>query len=259
MGWDAPIFDTPLPVLRKSRYAKRGCLIGDLRRSVPLKLSLYILLSLTLAPLSALAQRICVDPGHGRKTVGTTGKRVAEYKVCWEVAQRLKEALEKQGMEVVLTKERVERDVPNSERAEIANRAKVDLMVRLHCDADNDHGIATFYPAKQGKIRGKSGPDESVIESSRASAARFHKALIKSLDGALKNRGLRTDSQTAVGRRLGGALEGSIYAKIPVLLVEMCVLRNAKDEAFITSKEGREKLVAALAAGVKAATAHDKE
>ncbi|MCX6380974.1 MAG: N-acetylmuramoyl-L-alanine amidase [Armatimonadetes bacterium] len=217
-----------------------------------MRLTIFFLLCLTLLPRTATAQRICIDPGHGRKTVGTTGKHTTEYKICWEIGQQLKQALEKQGMEVILTKERVEQDVPNSERAEIANRARVDLMVRLHCDADNDHGIATYYPAKQGTIRGKQGPDEAVIEASRVSATRFHTALIKSLEGALKNRKLRTDSQTAVGRKLGGALEGSIYAKIPVLLVEMCVLRNAKDEAFITSKEGQKRLVRALAAGVKA-------
>lgn len=152
-----------------------------------------------------------------------------------------------------MTKESAEQEVPNRERAEIANRAHADLMARLHCDADDDHGIATYYPAKQGKIRGKKGPEAEVIKASEAAATRFHKALIAALGGALKNRGLRTDSQTAVGRKLGGALEGSIYAKVPVTLVEMCVLRNAKDEAFILSKEGKERLVAALAAGVKAA------
>ncbi len=217
---------------------------------------LLLLLAAYAHPLSA--QRIGIDPGHGRKTVGTFGKHSTEYKICWEVGQRLKSALEKQGMEVVLTKEREEQDVPNSERAEIANRAHVDLLVRLHCDADNDHGIATFYPAKQGKIRNKTGPAPEVIDASKTAATRFHKALIQSLKGALKNRGLRTDSQTAVGHRLGGALEGSIYAKIPVLLVEMCVLRNPKDEAFITSAEGQERLVTALVAGVQAAV-HDNK
>jgi N-acetylmuramoyl-L-alanine amidase len=198
------------------------------------------------------AQTICIDPGHSKQTVGTTGKKVAEYKICWTVGVQLKAALEKAGYTAILTKQNANQNVTNQKRAEIANDAKSALFIRLHCDADNDHGFATFYPAKQGKIRGKVGPSQVIIGQSRTAAEKFHKATIKALSGALKDRGVRTDMQTAVGRKLGGALEGSIYAEVPVILLEMCVLKNRKDEAFIASKAGQAKLVSAIVAGIRA-------
>jgi N-acetylmuramoyl-L-alanine amidase len=50
-----------------------------------------------------------------------------------------------------------------------------------------------------------------------------------------------------------GALIGSIFSKVPVVLVEMVVLTNAKDEAFLLSAKGRSAMAEALAKGVLAA------
>jgi len=47
-------------------------------------------------------------------------------------------------------------------------------------------------------------------------------------------------------------LTGSIYSRVPVLLVEMCVITNLGDEAFISSERGRAKMVEALRAGIRA-------
>lgn len=198
---------------------------------------------------------VCIDPGHSKQTVGATGKvlRLREYQVCWQMAQKLKADLEAKGMEAVLTKDNENANVGNDERARIANKQNADLLVRLHCDSGSDNGIATFYPATQGTIRGKTGPSEEIIALSRQCARAFHPALLKSLHGALHNRGIRTDAQTAVGAKLGGALEGSIYSEVPVILVEMCVLDNRKDEAFIGSENGQNRLAQAMAAGVQAA------
>lgn len=200
---------------------------------------------------------ICVDPGHSKATVGAHGARSTEYRVVWQVAGRLKAALEEVGAHVVLTKRRLDENVPNEERAAIANRAGAALFLRLHCDAGSDSGIATFYPDRQGVWGGLRGPGPGVIAASRRLAARFHVAMLQGLGGALPDRGVRTDAQTAVGGRQGGALTGSIYSRVPVLLVELCVLTNRKDEDFILSEEGQSRLVRALAAGVNAALAPD--
>ena len=173
--------------------------------------------------------------------------------MCWQMAQKLQAALEAKGVNVILTKDDQDANIGNDERARIANRAHADLFIRLHCDSGSDNGIATFYPANQGTIRGKTGPREEVIAQSRSCARAFHPALLKALHGALHNRGIRTDAQTAVGGKLGGALEGSIYSEVPVILVEMCVLDNRKDEEFIASEEGQNRLARAMAEGALAA------
>ena len=198
---------------------------------------------------------VCIDPGHSKQTVGATGKvlHLREYQVCWQMAQKLKADLEAKNITVVLTKENEDANVGNDKRAQIANKHNADLLMRLHCDSGSDSGIATFYPATQGTIRVKTGPSEEIIAQSRTCARAFHSALLKSLHGKLHNRGIRTDAQTAVGAKLGGALEGSIYSEVPVILVEMCVLDNRKDEAFIGSEDGQKQLAQAIAAGGQAA------
>lgn len=195
---------------------------------------------------------VCVDPGHCKQRGGASGKKLEEYRVCWEMAGELKTLLEKKGVAVILTKSSAEEDVPTRERSEIANRAKADLLIRLHCDHADDSGFATYYPAREGKAEGARGPSKAIIAASEGAARRFHASAIKSLGGALRDRGLRTDSNTDVGAKQG-ALTGSVFARVPVILVEMCVLSNPKDEAFIDSAEGRAKLARAMAEGTRAA------
>lgn len=206
-----------------------------------------------LLPLAALAQTICIDPGHPSENGnGSRGKALTEVQAAWSVAVRLKALLEADGYRVVMTKSSENEIVTNRRRAEIANEAKADLMVRLHCDAASSSGISVYFPSQRGKVGEATGPDDEVLQSSKALAQKFHPALIEGLEGKHADRGLMTDLQTAIGARQG-ALTGSIYSKVPVVLVEMAVLTNPKDEAFLTSKKGHELLCRALLKGVRAA------
>jgi N-acetylmuramoyl-L-alanine amidase len=202
---------------------------------------------------SAKPYTVCLDPGHSRATVGATGHRTAEYRITWQVAERLRSLLTAQGVRVVLTKRSADANVSNQGRAEIANRAHADLFLRLHCDAGADSGVATYYPDRQGSMGGIKGPAAGVIVASRQCAALFHPAMAGSLHGALRDRGLRTDMETYVGKKQNGALAGSIWSRVPVVLVEMCVLTNRHDEALIASAQGQERVARAIMAGVLAA------
>jgi N-acetylmuramoyl-L-alanine amidase len=200
----------------------------------------------------ASAQTICIDPGHPSENgIGTRGKVLTEVGVAWKVALLLKEKLENEGYTVVLTKSKEREKVTNARRAEIANKAKADLMLRLHCDAGTKSGFATYYPDRQGTVRGITGPSRAVIASSTAAAKKFHPAVIKALNKELVNSGLHPDTKTKIGGEQG-ALTGSILSKVPVVLVEMVVLQNPKDEAFLLKRNGMEKLAQAMLAGVKA-------
>jgi N-acetylmuramoyl-L-alanine amidase len=174
-------------------------------------------------------------------------------RAAWLVSLKLKAVLLKRGYQVVMTKSSEREMVRNKRRAEIANKAQASLLLRIHCDAASETGFSTYYPAKVGSADGIRGPSEQVIKLSKAAAGPFHKAVIKALGGSIGDRGLRTDAQTAVGAKHGGALIGSVYSKVPVLLVEMCVITQAKDETFIKTPKGQQKMAEALAAGVEAA------
>lgn len=199
---------------------------------------------------------ICLDPGHPSETSagcrGSTG--ATENHLNWVIALKLRDALTARGHQVVLTKSSEGQMVTNRRRAEIANGAGADCMVRLHCDAASASGLAVYYPDRQGTKYGVTGPPRGVIQASGAFARAFYPAAMAVLSGQHKGRGVHGDSGTYIGSQQG-ALTGSIFAKVPVLTVEMCVLTNKTDEAFITSARGQELMAEALVAGLEAGLA----
>jgi N-acetylmuramoyl-L-alanine amidase len=196
---------------------------------------------------------ICLDPGHPSEVGrGTKGKRLSELRVVWDMALLLKPRLEKMGAKVVMTKRSLNQMVKNRDRAAVANQSKADLMLRLHCDAAAGSGFAVFYPDRQGKSQGVTGPSKEMLAKVEPMAIRFHAALAEALKGKLGDLGLKSDAKTAVGSKQG-ALTGSIFSKVPSILVELVVLTNPKDEAFIASARGRRQYADALAKAVVAA------
>jgi N-acetylmuramoyl-L-alanine amidase len=198
---------------------------------------------------------ICIDPGHPSEVgTGTEGRHITEMRAAWEEARQLEKVLEARGMKVVLTKHSEKQLVRNRRRAEIANDAHADYMIRLHCDANAGSGIASYAPDGQGVSDGVRGPSAEVIAESQRMGKAFHTTMVKSLHGALPDRGFLPDTRTAVGRK-HGALIGSIFSKVPVVLVEMCVLTNPHDEAFIRNPKNQKLLANAMADGIEAALA----
>lgn len=209
-----------------------------------------IFLVLLLVPTFAAAQTICLDPGHPSENgVGTKGKKLTEVFVVWDVAQRLEKLLKAEGYKVVMTKSKERHRVDNRTRAKIANESKVDLMLRLHCDAGTGSGFALYHPGRMGRVAGTRGPSQIVIDMSRKAAKAFHGPFAKALKGKLADGGVHTDGKTAIGSRQG-ALTGSIYAKVPVLLVELCVLQNRRDEAYVALPAHRDEVALALLKGI---------
>lgn len=204
---------------------------------------------------------VCLDPGHPSEV--SSGRQVQhgtnETRVAWEVALKLKAALETGGYEVVLTKSREDELVRNRDRAEVANRARAALMVRLHCDASVERGFAVYYPDRAGRARdGTVGPSASVVEASRRAARSIHAGMAEGLRGALRDNGVRTDYQTKVGREQGGALTGSIFSMVPVVTVEMVVLSDERDAEFIKAEDGQRRMAEAIADGITRFVAPDK-
>jgi N-acetylmuramoyl-L-alanine amidase len=209
---------------------------------------MMFLLGLAVAP-----KTVCIDPGHPSEVgLGTRGRKLTELHANWTIAVKLRDLLQKDGFRVVMTKGAEKEFVRNRRRAEIANAAKADLMVRLHCDGSPRSGFAVYYPDRQGKSEGRTGPSAEVIRRTAPLARRFHAALSAGLKGELDDQGLMSDIKTAVGGKQG-ALTGSIFSKVPVVLVEMATITLKRDEAFMLSQVGQRKMSEALAAGVKAA------
>jgi N-acetylmuramoyl-L-alanine amidase len=196
---------------------------------------------------------VCIDPGHpsenndGEKL--TNGLR--ETTLNWEVALLLKQRLEDDGFKVVMTKTTEKEFVTNKHRAEIANSAEASLFLRLHADEGNSSGFTVYYPSRQGKSQGVEGPSAEVLAASKRVGPIFHQAFATSLKGELKDNGLRGEEGTFIGGKQG-ALTGSIFSRVPTLLVEMIFITSRQDAEWMKSDAHKQKMAAALAAGVQA-------
>jgi len=136
--------------------------------------------------------------------------------------------------------------VTNRRRAEIANKAHALLFIRLHCDAAGGNGFTLYYPSHSGRKYGVTGPPPTVCRESAYAAHVLDGVLKSQLRGFLHANPVRTDDSTFVGRRQGGVLTGSIFSRVPTVLVEMCDLTSRHDDKLIGTDAGRERVARAL-------------
>lgn len=210
-------------------------------------------------PPERLPSMICVDPGHpntfnsGLAPVnGTT-----ETHINWVVALKLEKILKEKGYQVLMTREAELQYVENKVRALMCNSGGAVLTVHLHCESYPGTGFALYYPDRQGiqdykddPDNGFKGPSSEVIVASKVLAQTVAKGMRERLAGVLAARGVYGDSRTQVGSNQG-ALTYSIFSKIPTLTIEMAVLTNKKDAAFMKSEQGQEKMAQAIAGGIQ--------
>ena len=91
--------------------------------------------------------KICIDPGHGGKDPGATAQGVNEKDIVLNVSTTLKQMLEKQSMQVIMTRTN-DTFVELKERCNIANREKADVFVSIHCNSASStqaHGFEIFH------------------------------------------------------------------------------------------------------------------
>ena len=206
-----------------------------------------------VAPLPSAPFVVCIDPGHPSETAaGASANGLSENTLNWQVGKRLERRLKAQGIAVVMTKSRINQLVTNRQRAEIANRAGAAILIRLHCDAGGGSGYSWYYPDRAGRKYGVTGPPRSVQIASRQAAHVMNEAMKPVLNGSLRANSIKTDAATGVGGKQGGVLTGSIFARVPTALIEMCFITNKRDARFIASSAGQEKMAQALERGVLA-------
>jgi N-acetylmuramoyl-L-alanine amidase len=200
-------------------------------------------------------QVVAIDPGHQAKAdyglepigPGATTKRAKvssgtaspttgtpESEVTLAVGLKLRDALEALGVQVVMTRTTQDVDVPNSQRAKIANDAHADLAIRLHCNGGGSsaHGLFTLYPAS------KRGWTDDIAVASKEAAAIIQKAAIAAT-GA-QDRGLQERSD----------LTGFNWSDVPDVLVEMGFMTNAAEDRLLESGAYQDKIVRGLVDGI---------
>jgi len=95
---------------------------------------------------------IVIDAGHGGDKPGAAGSYSLEKNVALQVALKLGRKFEEEmpGVKILYTRKR-DIDVPFFKRAAIANDAKADIFISIHCNSMPDRRIVAGYTKRKGR------------------------------------------------------------------------------------------------------------
>jgi N-acetylmuramoyl-L-alanine amidase len=196
---------------------------------------------------------IVLDPGHGGKDNGTS---LQEKTYALDVARRAKKILESAGYRVVLTREG-DTFVDLTERSDIANARRAGLFVSIHFNAvPNDSRtsgveVFTFAPKNQHAVEWWSlgRKYDPHLENEDMPVNRFdHWSVV--LAQALHRRFVVDLKSFDRGKKIAhwGVLR---QLNCPGVLIECGFLTSASEAKKISTADYRQKLAAAIAAGIK--------
>ena len=202
---------------------------------------------------------ICIDPGHGKTSrketepiypganekkatnvSGTAGKIMTEEALNLEVGLKLKDALEKEGATVHITRDSHESDMSNVERAEFANNLNCDMVVRLHADGSESKsvsGVSMLIPSRKRISTGYL--TEDIIAKSRR-AGEYILTDVCALTGA-SNKGIAERAD----------MTGFNWSGVPVVLIEMGFMTNPEEEAKLVTDEYQQKIISGIISGLE--------
>lgn len=180
-----------------------------------------------------------IGPGAAEKkprvTSGTAGvaTRVPESEITLAVALKLRDQLQARGVTVVMVRTTQDVNISNSERAQVANEAGADLVIRLHCDGSEDRartGLSTLVPGRNQWT----GP---IVAESAVAGRSVHAAVIDATGAVDRGVVQRTD------------LSGFNWSKVPSVLVEMGFMSNAAEDRRLSTAAYQESLARGMADG----------
>jgi N-acetylmuramoyl-L-alanine amidase len=215
-----------------------------------------------------LIDRIVIDPGHGGKHPGAVSRSgVKEKELTLDIAKRMKRLLEKNKVEVLLTRER-DQFMGLSERTQFANKKGGKLFVSIHINGSvnrKERGFSVWVlgKGKTEKALEIARKENSVIEfedsqdqykemqeaSYILNAIAQSSYLKESLDlASLVNQSMK--KRTKLPQYGNGVYQAGFYvlvgASMPRVLVEVAFLSNQYDERYIRERANRQKIAAAL-------------
>ena len=144
-----------------------------MKRLIQLFLTLFIVHSFSFLPAqnnNLGVKKIVIDPGHGGKDPGTLGTgryKQAEKDIVLDVSIMLGKYLESEfdDLEVIFTRDSDE-FIKLSERTRIANAAKANLFISIHCDAFRDQSVYGSSTYVMGMHKNESNLNVAIRENS---------------------------------------------------------------------------------------------
>lgn len=213
---------------------------------------------------------VVLDAGHGGKDPGNLGNGYMEKKIALKIVLKIGEILEKDpNIKVVYTR-RDDTFVELIERGKIANEAKADIFVSVHCDShgSNAHGAGTFVLGlhqNQRNFEVAKAENESIYfeEDYQTKYAQYNinspesvigltlmqeEFLSQSIDVAKRIQENFTKRLERVDRKVKQAGFVVLHQTfMPSVLVEAGFLTNKKEGAYLNSAKGQSEIGKAIA------------
>lgn len=225
---------------------------------------------------------VVIDPGHGGKDPGCHGTKYKEKDVALAVALKLGNYIEENMKDVkVIYTRKTDMFVELQERAEIANRAKADLFICIHCNSacvrdkklkrdvcnEEAHGAETYVMGiknEKGKldvakrensaillednyVKKYNGFDPNSDESYIIMSMFTDTYLTQSLSFAQK---VQKQYGSKAGRVDKGVKRASLWVLwrtyMPSVLTEIGFLTNPEEEQFLGSSRGQDYIASGI-------------
>ena len=184
--------------------------------------------------------RLVPDGRGGTKQCNTTGTATnsdyPEYDFTWEVSQKLEQALDDAGAEVVMSRDDNDGVGPCvDERGTFADDA--DLMVSVHANGSESTKVRGFHV-----IVAQPGSSDEIEDESNRLAGAMSQSMSESFTPN------KAYGKNAISRR--SDLAGLNNASVPAVIVECGEMRNAEEAKMMESESGQQKYADALFQGI---------
>lgn len=218
--------------------------------------------------LGLKVRRVVIDAGHGGHDSGAVGPDGTQEKtIALAIAKKLSHELTAMGLDVVLTRDD-DTFVRLEDRAKIANAAKGDLFISIHCNSATSHklhGIETYsLNIASDRYSIRLAARENSSSEKGMSDLRFILADLATKANTAESNRLATRVQGSLVSHLAadykeikdlGTKEALFYvllgAKMPAILVETSFLSNPTEEKRLESPKYQQHVAESIAAGVQ--------
>ena len=218
---------------------------------------------------------IVIDPGHGGKDPGCTGRNGTKEKtVVLSVAKKLKNKLDSNGYKTYLTRSD-DTFLKLADRAEFAEKKHADLFISLHANANPSRDMKGFSiytlsekasdEEAQKLADSENAADkidvngfEQFSKDIRVALSSLQQRAVAELSEEYANGCAKSMNRASIEQQKGPAVRHAPFAvlrsTVPGTLIELGHLSNKKEESLLKSDSHQNKLVEAI---VKSINAYD--
>jgi N-acetylmuramoyl-L-alanine amidase len=224
---------------------------------------------------------IVLDAGHGGKDPGNLGNGYKEKDIALKVAQIVgKDLLKQKDITVIFTRDE-DVFIDLWKRGDIANTAKADLFVSIHCDShtSNAYGAGTFVLGLRGNKKNLeiAKRENAVIllednykekyvgfdPNSAESVIGLSLLQEENLDKSLEIASIIQEKFTHKLKRLDRKVKQDNFQVLretimPSVLIELGFLTNKTEGRFLNSNSGQKQMANAIADAIESYINHLK-